>query len=446
MQAGCTLSATWSSYGHSVRRSKTPWASCRYLVFYLAGGMVAMLAQVLGSPYSRIPSLGASGAIAAVMGAFIVTYPRDRIRTLLFIFIFFRVTYIPAVLLIGFWFLTSGSSASDRWRGCRPAAWPIWRTSADSSSAWSPQGLSKTRGESRIAAALNSLAMRTRIHLRAAGCAILRAHFARRMRNHKSLLTTWLLTRWSSSGNQFLRGLAAEADAVGDADAVIGVAGQAQAGQRRNAVGRCAAMRSWWPTAYCAMARRQRVTWVCSGSTPRRGPCARRISPSSRRTMAISSASGSARRVSFFMPPRNARKTAFPGGVRPRNLRCTKVQASMARPSLAGNEESEAIGQRADSRLVVDEIDGDRGRVGDCGELVAQLRVHLAEQHAGSPRRRGNQDHGVEESADCDPRRSPRASHRAVFGSALTGAVKSMMQDRGGQRGHPPTAASRRAA
>ena len=78
----------------------------RYLGFYLAGGLVAMLAQVAGSPYSRIPSLGASGAIAAVMGAFLVTYPRDRIRTLLIIFIFIRVTYIPAVLLIGFWFLT----------------------------------------------------------------------------------------------------------------------------------------------------------------------------------------------------------------------------------------------------------------------------------------------------------------------------------------------------
>jgi membrane associated rhomboid family serine protease len=78
----------------------------RYLVFYFAGGLIAMLAQVLGSPNSTIPSLGASGAIAAVMGAFIVTYPRDRIRTLLFFFIFFRITYIPAVLLIGFWFLT----------------------------------------------------------------------------------------------------------------------------------------------------------------------------------------------------------------------------------------------------------------------------------------------------------------------------------------------------
>ncbi len=78
----------------------------RYLVFYLAGGLVAMLAQVLSSPSSMVPELGASGAIAAVMGAFIVTYPRDRIRSLLIIFIFLRVTFIPAALLIGFWFLT----------------------------------------------------------------------------------------------------------------------------------------------------------------------------------------------------------------------------------------------------------------------------------------------------------------------------------------------------
>jgi membrane associated rhomboid family serine protease len=77
----------------------------RYLVFYLLGGVVAMLAQVIGSAHSRVPCLGASGAIAAVMGAFIVMYPRDRIRSILWIFIFVQVTYIPAVLLIGFWFL-----------------------------------------------------------------------------------------------------------------------------------------------------------------------------------------------------------------------------------------------------------------------------------------------------------------------------------------------------
>ncbi len=77
----------------------------RYLAFYLFGGVVAMLAQVAGSPSSTIPCLGASGAIAAVMGAFIVMYPRDRIRTVVWILIFIRVTYIPAVLLIGIWFL-----------------------------------------------------------------------------------------------------------------------------------------------------------------------------------------------------------------------------------------------------------------------------------------------------------------------------------------------------
>jgi membrane associated rhomboid family serine protease len=79
--------------------------SGRFLVFYLAGGIVAMMTQILGDPLSRIPSLGASGAIAAVMGAFIITFSRDRIRTVLFFFIFIRITFIPAALLIGFWFL-----------------------------------------------------------------------------------------------------------------------------------------------------------------------------------------------------------------------------------------------------------------------------------------------------------------------------------------------------
>jgi membrane associated rhomboid family serine protease len=77
----------------------------RYVVFYLVGGVVAMLAQVAGSPGSTVPTLGASGAIAAVMGAFIVTYPRDRIKSVLWILIFVQITMIPAALLIGIWFL-----------------------------------------------------------------------------------------------------------------------------------------------------------------------------------------------------------------------------------------------------------------------------------------------------------------------------------------------------
>ena len=77
----------------------------RYLAFYLAGGVIAMLAQVFAIPHSTVPNLGASGAIAAVMGAFLVTYPRDRIKAILIIFVFIQVTFIPAALLIGFWFL-----------------------------------------------------------------------------------------------------------------------------------------------------------------------------------------------------------------------------------------------------------------------------------------------------------------------------------------------------
>ena len=78
----------------------------RYLLFYLIGGVVAMLAQVLANPSSTVPNLGASGAIAAVMGAFLVMYPRDQIKSVLMIFIFVKITFIPACLLIGFWFLT----------------------------------------------------------------------------------------------------------------------------------------------------------------------------------------------------------------------------------------------------------------------------------------------------------------------------------------------------
>ncbi len=77
----------------------------RYATFYLAGGVVSALAQVAVDPGSTLPSLGASGAIAAVMGAFLITYPRDKIRTILVFGFFVRVTFIPAALLIGFWFL-----------------------------------------------------------------------------------------------------------------------------------------------------------------------------------------------------------------------------------------------------------------------------------------------------------------------------------------------------
>ena len=90
------------AFGPEIEDAMNP---LRYAVFYLAGGLVAMLAQVAASPHSTVPNLGASGAIAAVMGAFLVTYPRDRMRSLLIIFIFVRTTFIPAALLIGVWFV-----------------------------------------------------------------------------------------------------------------------------------------------------------------------------------------------------------------------------------------------------------------------------------------------------------------------------------------------------
>jgi membrane associated rhomboid family serine protease len=85
----------------------------RYLVFYLIGGLVANLAQVVADPHSTVPNLGASGAIAAVMGAFLIMYPRDQIKSILVIFIFVKVTFIPACLLIGFWFLTQVINAGQ---------------------------------------------------------------------------------------------------------------------------------------------------------------------------------------------------------------------------------------------------------------------------------------------------------------------------------------------
>ncbi|MGP8246735.1 MAG: rhomboid family intramembrane serine protease [Bryobacteraceae bacterium] len=77
----------------------------RYLAFYLLSGLAASLAQIAAMPGSTVPNLGASGAIAGVMGAFLITYPRDQIKTVLFFGWFGRITLIPAALLIGLWFL-----------------------------------------------------------------------------------------------------------------------------------------------------------------------------------------------------------------------------------------------------------------------------------------------------------------------------------------------------
>jgi membrane associated rhomboid family serine protease len=77
----------------------------RYTAFYLLGGLVALAAQVLVSPDSTAPTLGASGAIAAVLGGYLLLYPRARVLTLVFIIFFVTIIEVPAILLLVFWFL-----------------------------------------------------------------------------------------------------------------------------------------------------------------------------------------------------------------------------------------------------------------------------------------------------------------------------------------------------
>ena len=131
------------AFGPEIEDSMNP---LRYLVFYLAGGLVAMLAQVAASPSSAVPNLGASGAIAAVMGAFLVTYPRDQIRAVLIIFLFVRVTLIPAALR-----LDSGFSSSyltlGRWQRSRRAEWLTSPTLPVLSLGLSPRASLKTRDD-----------------------------------------------------------------------------------------------------------------------------------------------------------------------------------------------------------------------------------------------------------------------------------------------------------
>jgi membrane associated rhomboid family serine protease len=77
----------------------------RFLFFYLIAGMAAFAFQALVTPYSEVPTVGASGAIAGVLGAYFLLYPRSKILTLIPIFIFPWFVEIPAVLFIGVWFL-----------------------------------------------------------------------------------------------------------------------------------------------------------------------------------------------------------------------------------------------------------------------------------------------------------------------------------------------------
>jgi membrane associated rhomboid family serine protease len=83
----------------------------RFVVFYLLCGIAAALGQILMDPTSTLPTIGASGAIAGVMGAYFVLYPTSRVLTLIPLIVFWEVIELPAILLLGFWFLIQLFSA-----------------------------------------------------------------------------------------------------------------------------------------------------------------------------------------------------------------------------------------------------------------------------------------------------------------------------------------------
>ena len=98
----------------------------RYAAFYFASGIAAALATVLIAPESRVPVIGASGAIAGVLGAYFIFYPRGRILTILPIFVFIQVLEIPAVIYLLLWFaiqLYAGIAAGQQGASMGGVAW-----------------------------------------------------------------------------------------------------------------------------------------------------------------------------------------------------------------------------------------------------------------------------------------------------------------------------------
>jgi membrane associated rhomboid family serine protease len=74
-------------------------------MFYLVGGVVASLTHIFFNPGSQVPTVGASGAIAAVLGAYLVLYPQSRVMTIIPLGFFIRLASIPAIIVLGFWFI-----------------------------------------------------------------------------------------------------------------------------------------------------------------------------------------------------------------------------------------------------------------------------------------------------------------------------------------------------
>jgi membrane associated rhomboid family serine protease len=88
-------------FGNNVEDSMGP---VKFVLFYILGGIAALALQTAIGPHSTAPTVGASGAIAAVLGGYILLYPRARVLTLVFIILFFTVLELPAIVMLGIWF------------------------------------------------------------------------------------------------------------------------------------------------------------------------------------------------------------------------------------------------------------------------------------------------------------------------------------------------------
>ena len=95
----------------------------RFVIFYFLCGTAAAFTQILSAPDSTIPMIGASGAVSGVLGAYLIFYPRARIRTFVFLGIFITFLRLPAVLLLGFWILGQVISAVVSNPGSPGVAW-----------------------------------------------------------------------------------------------------------------------------------------------------------------------------------------------------------------------------------------------------------------------------------------------------------------------------------
>ena len=119
----------------------------RYVAFYLLGGLRAIGLQIAIDPGSTVPTVGASGAIAAVLGGYILLYPRARVVTVVFVIFLFTLVELPAWVLLGFWFLMQAvfaAAALAQPTGGEGGGSRTSRTSAASSSACSRSARSRS--------------------------------------------------------------------------------------------------------------------------------------------------------------------------------------------------------------------------------------------------------------------------------------------------------------